>query len=294
MRRTPGYNENSFLSLVPYANVVPATATGGQSAYAFMLANGWNGYGPTLGFAATTGNMNLYLPEQQRAGQHAVCATATASARSQGMRRYFVSDRDRAEAPKLGRLAGQRSAVIRRVGGLHGRYVHGRDLRPAGQPGPGRPTSMPPTPSRTGSAPRMFYTYEHLSSTSAGNTYTANSNTANVNGFTALSGNSGCDSYTTLQQRNNNNKIDPCLDWSSAHAGPRAHDRLHTGQEGREARPVRQPALLLGSRRQHHDWRELGEQPARVAGRARRHHCCLLHPGDVSADRAHRYHRSCA
>ena len=27
-----------------------------------------------------------------------------------------------------------------------------------------------------------------------------------------LSGN-GCDSYTTLLQRNNNNKIDPCLNW---------------------------------------------------------------------------------
>ena len=33
-------------------------------------------------------------------------------------------------------------------------------------------------------------------------------------GFTALAGNS-CDSYTSLQQRNNNNKIDPCLDWSA-------------------------------------------------------------------------------
>jgi hypothetical protein len=35
-----------------------------------------------------------------------------------------------------------------------------------------------------------------------------------VNGFTALSGNY-CDSYTTLQQRNNNNKLDPCVNWTS-------------------------------------------------------------------------------
>ena len=59
----------------------------------------------------------------------------------------------------------------------------------------------------------VFYTYEKLASGTAGNTYTANSNTANVNGFTALSGNA-CDTYTTLLQRNNNNKLDPCLNWS--------------------------------------------------------------------------------
>src|SRR5205823_6335075 len=36
-RRTPAYNENAFLALVPYANVAPASATGGTSAYAFMI-----------------------------------------------------------------------------------------------------------------------------------------------------------------------------------------------------------------------------------------------------------------
>ncbi len=33
-------------------------------------------------------------------------------------------------------------------------------------------------------------------------------------GVVGLSGNS-CDGYTTLQQRNNNNKLDPCLNWSA-------------------------------------------------------------------------------
>ena len=64
----------------------------------------------------------------------------------------------------------------------------------------------------------VFYTYENQRSITAGNTYTANSNVASIAnsqpGVVGLSGNS-CDSYTTLQQRNNNNKLDPCLDWSA-------------------------------------------------------------------------------
>jgi hypothetical protein len=64
----------------------------------------------------------------------------------------------------------------------------------------------------------VFYTYENQGSTSAGNSYTANSNASGVTngqpGVVGLSGNT-CDGYTTLQQRNNNNKLDPCLNWSS-------------------------------------------------------------------------------
>ncbi len=41
-------------------------------------------------------------------------------------------------------------------------------------------------------------------------------------GAVGLSGNS-CDGYTTLQQRNNNNKLDPCLDWST-----NMLDKVHT------------------------------------------------------------------
>jgi len=64
----------------------------------------------------------------------------------------------------------------------------------------------------------VFYNFEDGRSISAGNSYTANSNAAAIAGAQAaaigLSGNA-CDSYTTLQQRNNNNKLDPCLPWSA-------------------------------------------------------------------------------
>src|SRR5690242_14585171 len=71
-----------------------------------------------------------------------------------------------------------------------------------------------------------FYTYETLHSLSTGDTFTANSNAATITGgqpgAIGLSGNA-CDGYTTLQQRNNNNKIDPCLPWSST-----VLDQVHT------------------------------------------------------------------
>ena len=68
----------------------------------------------------------------------------------------------------------------------------------------------------------------------AGNTYTANSNVASITngqpGAVGLSGNT-CDGYTTLQQRNNNNKLDPCLDWSADRL-----DKAHTSGVRRERR----------------------------------------------------------
>jgi len=64
----------------------------------------------------------------------------------------------------------------------------------------------------------VFYSYENLRFGTAGNSYTANSNAASIAnsqaGVVGLSGNA-CDGYATLQQRNNNNKVDPCLDWST-------------------------------------------------------------------------------
>jgi len=72
----------------------------------------------------------------------------------------------------------------------------------------------------------VSYTFEDLRALTAGNSYTANSNTATLAnsqaGAILLSGNA-CDGYVNLQQRNNNNKLDPCLNWSSNMV-----DRAHT------------------------------------------------------------------
>jgi MtrB/PioB family decaheme-associated outer membrane protein len=219
-RRAPLYNDNAFLALVPYGGVSPAGATGGATALSFMLANGFSPWGPPLGFSPTTGNMNLFFP-LNNALANATYANNNRISEIIGLRRYYVSDRNRNKVRSaLDWQATQ--AVSFEVGvdytgddylgaryGLQSSKGLGIDLDGSYTAGGGVTADV-------------FYNFQRQRGITNGNTYTANSNTANVNGFTALSGNT-CDSFTTLQQRNNNNKIDPCLDWSA-----NMRDRTHT------------------------------------------------------------------
>jgi MtrB/PioB family decaheme-associated outer membrane protein len=215
-RRTPNYNENAFLALVPYANVSPTAAAGGATALSFMAANGWTGYGPALGFAATTGNQNVFFPSNN-ALANAMYANNNRISELPGMRRYYVADRNRDKV--RGSLSWQPTDALSFQGGvdlnrdtypssvyglqdakswalnIDGSYAVGADL------------------SATAS-----YTYENMRALTAGNSYTANSNAVSLTngqpGVVGLAGN-GCDGFVTLQQRNNNNKLDPCLNWSA-------------------------------------------------------------------------------
>jgi len=215
-RKAPGYNENAFLALVPYANVGPVGATAGMTAFAFMTAAGWNGWGPAAGYAATTGDMNLFFPSNN-ALANATYANLNRISELPGMRRYYVAARDRNKVRTLfdwqttdqfsvqagvdltndvypGARYGLQSAKGWSAH-VDGSYALGENL-----------------------SATVFYTYDTQRSITAGNTYTANSNVSSINngqpGVVGLSGNS-CDGYVTLQQRNNNNKIDPCLNWSA-------------------------------------------------------------------------------
>ena len=199
---------------MPYANVSPAAATGGATAYSFMTANGWTGYGPALGYAATTGNMNLFFPSNN-ALANAVYANNNRISELPGMRRYYVADRDRnklrassnwqatGELSFQGTLDYNRDHYTDAIYGLQNTSTWAANVEGTYAVG-------------TDFTLTAFYTYEDLSAGSAGNTYTANSNAATITGAQAsavgLSGN-GCDGYTTLLQRNNNNKLDPCLNW---------------------------------------------------------------------------------
>lgn len=215
-RRTPAYNENAFLALVPYANISPAGATGGATALSFMLANGWNGWGPALGYAPTTGNNNLFFPGNSALAK-GVYANNNVISELPGMRRYYVADRNRDKV--RGSLSWQASNALSFQGGL--------DLNDDTYPGStygvqkarGWALDVDATYVLGDTANvNVFYTYEHQGSLTAGNGYTANSNGATLNngqpGVVGLSGNS-CDTYSTLQQRNNNAKLDPCLTWSA-------------------------------------------------------------------------------
>jgi MtrB/PioB family decaheme-associated outer membrane protein len=216
VRRDPTYNENAFLALVPYANVAPATGTGGTSAYAFMTTNGWTGWGPAAGYAATSGNMNLFFPNNN-ALANTLYANNNRISELPGMRRYYVADRNRNALRSL--LTWQASDALSLQGGV--------DLT-----NDEYPSSTYGMQSSKGWAVNVdagyaiaedltadiYYNFEDGRSISAGNSYTANSNAAAIAGAQAaaigLSGNT-CDGFTTLQQRNNNNKLDPCLPWSA-------------------------------------------------------------------------------
>ncbi|HYM35156.1 MAG TPA: MtrB/PioB family outer membrane beta-barrel protein, partial [Steroidobacteraceae bacterium] len=207
------YNENAFLALVPMANVSPTGATGGDSAFSFMIANGWTGYGPVAGYAATTGNMNLFFP-LNNALANATYANQNRISELIGMRRYNMADRNRDKVRSS--LDWQASEQFSFQGSVDFNKDDFADSIYGLQSAKSWVANLDGTYAVVeGFTVTLFLTYEDQHSVSAGNTYTANSNAANVNGFTALSGNSGCNSFTTIQQRNNNNKIDPCLNWSN-------------------------------------------------------------------------------
>jgi MtrB/PioB family decaheme-associated outer membrane protein len=223
-RRTPNYDENAFLALVPYANVSPASASDGATALSFMLANGWTGYGPTAGFTATTGSMNLFFPSNN-ALANATYANFNRISEIAGFRRYYVADRDRGKVRTL--LTWQTSESLTVQGALD----YSKDTYPGSTYGVQRANGLAFNGDASYSLGQelgvdVFYTFENQRSITAGNSYTANSNTSTITngqpGVVGLSGNS-CDGFSTLQQRNNNNKTDPCLNWSA-----NMLDRVHT------------------------------------------------------------------
>ncbi len=135
-----------------------------------MTANGWNGWGPALGYAATTGNMNLFFPSNN-ALANALYANNNRISELPGMRRYYVADRNRDKVRTSLNLAGDRSAVVPGRGGLQqGRLPH-LDLRPAGRQGLGRERSMATYALTDGSAPTCSTPTRTQRSVSAGNTY---------------------------------------------------------------------------------------------------------------------------
>jgi hypothetical protein len=212
-RKVDAYNENAFLALVPLANVSPTGATGGASAYSFMVANGWNGWGPAAGYLATTGNANLFFP-LNNAMANAMYQNGNRISELPGMRRYNMADRkrDRMRADLdwqvFAKLSLTASGDYRKDDYNDSRYGLTADNDWSGNFEavftPGENLSLV-----------AFLTHEVVRQKSAGNTYTANSAATSVNTFTAISG--GC--FATIALRNASNKLDPCLDWSNDMTG---------------------------------------------------------------------------
>ncbi len=214
-RRVSNYNENAFLALVPYANVVPAGQT--ISAYQALQLSGLTGYGPISGlnggvFAGTgltAGQAALFFPNNN-ALANATYANNNRISELPGMRRFFVADRNRDKLrtsvnwqanEQFSLQAGldfNKDNFIDSVYGLQDAKSWALNLD----------GSYSASDDLTAS---MFFSFEDQRATSAGNSYTANSAAVSVNGATAISG--GC--FATIALRNASNKVDPCNNWST-------------------------------------------------------------------------------
>ncbi len=217
-RRSPDYNEDAFLALVPYASVIPAGQT--MSAVEALNTYGLTGYGPVQGYNGGVFVNGTFFPNNN-ALSNSLYANNNRISELIGMRRYYVSDRNR------NKLRAAVTWMATDAFTLQAGLDYNKDSYPGATYGLQRSDTWAANVDGSYAlgdkvSVDVYYTLEALGNGTAGNSYTANSNTAGVNGFTALSGNA-CDGYTTLQQRNNNNKLDPCLNWFTDMA-----DRVHT------------------------------------------------------------------
>ncbi len=210
-RTVGGYNDNAFLALVPYANVIPAGQT--MSAYQALQLYGLTGYGPVLGYNGGVFVNNTFFPSNN-ALSNTLYANNNRISELIGMRRFNMADRNRDKLRSS--IDWQATDQLSFQAGVDYNKDDYSDSAYGLQEAKSWALNLDGTYAASQDLSfTVFYTYEDQRSQSAGNSYTANSNTTTVNGVSGLSGNSGCDPYTTLQQRNNNNKLDGCLNWSA-------------------------------------------------------------------------------
>lgn len=215
-RRTVNYNENAFLAIVPMANVAP---TGGvllpngvpATAYNTMLYYGLNGYGYNAGLppVALSAALAKFFPNNN-ALSNALYQNGNRISELLGMRRFNMADRDRNMLKSsinwqaTDRLSLQAGFNWNKddYGNSDYGLTDGRNwaLNLDGTFAVNENLSF-----------NAFYNHEDQQSRSAGNTYTANSITVAVGAANVLSG--GC--YPNVTTKNQNNKIDPCLNWSA-------------------------------------------------------------------------------
>ncbi len=210
--RRVNYDENAFLALVPMANVVPS---GGAtvSAYQYLVQTGLTGFGPVAGFPTVplTGDAAIFSPNNNILPQ-SLYGSRNNINEEVGMRRFNMASRNR---NKL------RSSVnwdaTDRVS-LQGSFDYNKDDYNDSVYGLKDAESWALNFEGNFAASddfvmHAFYTHEENKSESAGISYGSNSNTAFVGqaGNTIVSG--GC--FATVLEKNQNAKIDPCLNWST-------------------------------------------------------------------------------
>jgi MtrB/PioB family decaheme-associated outer membrane protein len=211
--RRVDYNPNGWLSLVPMAGQVPTGAT--VSASAFMQANGLGGFGPFAPWVALqSGNLGVFFPNNSALPQQ-FYGSRNDIHELPGMQRFYAADRNRDKVrSQLDWQAAERLNITANLDYNNDDYKNAVfGLQKAKGYVANLDAAWSIAPGATASA---FYTYEDQKSASAGWSYSAGaitnaSTVGGVAGNTVVQG--GC--FTTVQDRNVNAKIDPCLMWQT-------------------------------------------------------------------------------
>lgn len=225
-RRVDFYNENSFLSLTPMANVIPTFGAGAgatTSAYGYLLQTGLTGFGPFAPYAANVGNANIFSPGNNILPQ-ALYASRNNINELIGMRRFNMADRNRDKLrTALNWDATERLSFQGGVDFNQDQYsnsVYGL------QSARGWALNLDGTFTAADDLTfNVFYTHEDQRSKTAGDAYGTNNNGLAGNSFVGQAGNTlvsgGC--FGTRAAQNQNAKVDPCLNW-----GTDMHDQADT------------------------------------------------------------------
>jgi MtrB/PioB family decaheme-associated outer membrane protein len=212
-QRKVDYDENAWLALVPMANVVPTGAT--QSVLDFLNQTGLGGFGAVAPWVPLQpGNLGVFFPNNSSLVQQ-FYGSRNDIHELIGMRRFNMADRDRNKV--RGALNWQATDKLSLQGGVdynkddYTNSVFG--LKNAKTLALNLDGTYAVSDAFTANA---FYTYEDMRNGTAGASYSSGAitNTATVGGVTGntvVSG--GC--FSTVLDKNENAKIDPCLNWGT-------------------------------------------------------------------------------
>jgi len=214
-QRRVTYDSNAWLALVPMANVIPGAPTVGAttSAYGYLAQTGLTGFGPVAGFPTTalTGNAAIFSPNNNIVPQSLYGSRDNVS-EIPGMRRFDEASRNRNKVrASLDWQATERFSTQGSVELSDDNYIRSTyGLRRATHWAASLDTTYAANDRLSAS---FFYTHEDQRSRTAGDAYGSNSNTAFVGkaGNTVVAG--GC--FNTVLAKNQNGKIDPCLNWGT-------------------------------------------------------------------------------
>jgi hypothetical protein len=211
--RRVDYDPNAFLALVPEANVAVPGTVGGVSAYQYLLASGYTGFGPITSYAATTGNANIFFPSG------AVLANGTYGSRNAinelpGLDRFYAADRNRWKGKMLFNWDTSENSS------LQASFSYIDDQYPSSTFGLESTRTVTSDVDWSmnwseATTTTLYLTYEFGTTTTAGMSYGSPSSTAYVGGNKANTVVSGSSCQATVAAKNENAKVDSCLDWST-------------------------------------------------------------------------------